>query len=280
MVMLQNKRIVIKSSITISLVEEAKGGPFVYWDGWEASCQSAKKTGFDAVELFAPSAEVIRSLPIKKTLDDLGLSLAAVGTGGGWVKHKWQLCDADPGIRSKAIDFIKGIIDAGAEHGAPAILGSMQGRWGEGVSRDQAIEFLADALHQLGKYAADKGTVFLYEPLNRYETNLFNTSGDAAEFIQSRGISNVKLLCDLFHMNIEEVDVADALKQTGNLAGHVHFVDSNRRATGLGHTDFAPIGQALKAIGFSGYASAEAFPLPDSRTAAEKTIEAFKKYLA
>ncbi len=270
---------VIKSSITISLVEEAKGGPFVFWDGWEASCRTAKELGFDSVELFAPSAEVIKSLPIKETLTELDLSLSAVGTGGGWVKNKWQLCDSDPQKREHSIDFIKGIIEAGSVYGAPAILGSMQGRWDTVVPKPVALEYLTAALKELGKFAQECGTCFLYEPLNRYETNLFNTTGSAIEFLKQNGIENVKLLCDLFHMNIEETNVAQALEDAKEFVGHVHFVDSNRKATGLGHTDFLPIGAALKKIGYSGYASAEAFPVPDSKTAAKKTIEAFRTYL-
>lgn len=276
----RKKFIVIKSSITISLVEQAKGGPFVLWDGWEKGCELASQLGFDSVELFAPSADVIQSLPIEDTLNKHQLKLAAVGTGGGWVIHKWQLCDPDSEKRSNAIEFIKDIISAGGKHGAPAILGSMQGRWDATVSRDQALDYLAEALTILGKHAEQFGTFFLYEPLNRYETNLFCTQMEAVDFLKERGIQNVKLLCDLFHMNIEEANVAETLENVGDYIGHVHFVDSNRRAAGMGHTDFEPIGQALKKIGYSHYASAEAFPIPDSQTAAQFTIDAFKKYLA
>jgi sugar phosphate isomerase/epimerase len=77
-------------------------------------------------------------------------------------------------------------------------------------------------------------------------------------------------------MNIEEADVAAALKLGGDAIGHIHFVDSNRQAAGFGHTDFPPIIKALKEIGYAGYLCAEAFPIPDSQTAAEKTIESFR----
>ena len=64
----------------------------------------------------------------------------------------------------------------------------------------------------------------------------------------------------------------------GPLVGHVHFADSNRRAAGLGHTDFAPIMAALVEIGYTGYLSAEVLPLPDTDTAARQTIDSFRKY--
>ncbi len=57
----------IRSAVTISLVEQARGGPFVFWDDVEAGIRKAAELGFDAVELFAPgpdavSVERIRSL--------------------------------------------------------------------------------------------------------------------------------------------------------------------------------------------------------------------------
>jgi sugar phosphate isomerase/epimerase len=73
-------------------------------------------------------------------------------------------------------------------------------------------------------------------------------------------------------MNIEETSMAQALLDAGSAVGHVHFVDSNRQAAGLGHMDFRPIATALQQLSWHGYASAEAFPLPDSQSAAEHTI--------
>jgi sugar phosphate isomerase/epimerase len=89
---------------------------------------------------------------------------------------------------------------------------------------------------------------------------------------------NVKLLADLFHMNIEEVDLAESLRRAGQHVGHVHLADSNRQAAGRGHTSFGPIAAALRQIGFSGYCSAEVLPLPDPLGAATATIEAFDKF--
>jgi sugar phosphate isomerase/epimerase len=119
----------------------------------------------------------------------------------------------------------------------------------------------------------------LYEPLNRYETNLLNRQLEAAQFLEARGIANVKLLCDLFHMNIEEVSNAATLRACGRHVGHVHFADSNRQAIGFGHTDAASVIAALKDIGFAGYLSGEILPLPDSEAAAAQTIKAIRTHL-
>lgn len=267
----------MKSAVTISLVPQARGGPFVFWDDLSGSIRAAAELGFDAVEVFAPGPEAIDADLLRKLLDDHNLKLAAVGTGAGWVIHKLQLCDADAAKRVKAKDFIRSIIDLGGPFGAPAIIGSMQGRWSEEVPRETAFAFFEEALNELGDYAAQQSVPLIYEPLNRYETNLVSRLEDGVALLRRLTTKNVRLLADLFHMNIEETNIAAALQQAGSAVGHVHFVDSNRRPAGSGHLDYAPIIAALKGIGYSGYLSAEALPWPDSQRAALQTIESFRK---
>jgi len=265
----------IKSAVTISIVEEARKGPFVFHDDVAAGCAKAAELGFDAVELFAPAPEAITALPLADLLQEHGLGLAAVGTGAGMVKHGLHLCDPDESRRARACDFIRGIIDAGAPHGAPAIIGSMQGKWDAVTDKPTALGYLRDSLNVLGEHAKSQGQPLIYEPLNRYETNLATTMAEGVELIAPLTTDNVVLLADLFHMNIEEASIADGLRDGGKHIGHVHFVDSNRQAAGRGHMDYAPIAQALADIGYDGYACAEAFPIPDSNEAARQTIETF-----
>ena len=270
----------MKSCVTISLVEEARGGPFVFWDGVADGCQRAADLGFDAVEIFPPAAEAVNVDEIKPLLDSHGLQLAAVGTGAGMVKHGLTLTNPDGTHREKARAFVRSIIDCAAPFGASAIIGSMQGRHGNGVDKETALGWLGEALVDLGDHAKQYNVPLIYEPLNRYETNLCNTMADGAELIEKSGASNAVLLADLFHMNIEEADVANALTDAGKHIGHVHFVDSNRQAAGAGHTNFGPIISALKSMGYAGYLCAEAFPLPDAQSAAQLTIDSFRKLVA
>jgi sugar phosphate isomerase/epimerase len=270
----------MKSAITISLVPQAKGGPFVFWDGLADGCLRAAALGFDAVEIFPIAAGAIDSRQLTDLLARHKLSLAAVGTGAGWVVHKWSLTHADPVIRSQARDFIREMIDLAAHFNAPAIIGSMQGRVEGAVSRRQALGWLAEALEDLGRHAATQGQALLCEPLNRYETNLLNRLADTAELLEAIPTRNIKILADLFHMNIEENSISKALRGASAYLGHVHFADSNRHAIGFGHTNMLPIFKTLQSIHYQGYLSAEILPLPDSETAARQTIETFRKYTA
>lgn len=270
----------MQSAITISLVPEARGGPFVFWDDLEAGCAKAAELGFDAVEIFPPNPAAVEFRRVRPLLERDNLKLAAIGTGGGWVLHKLTLTSADAAIRSKAREFVRGMIDAAGQLGAPAILGSMQGRFGEGVNRDTAVEYLIEALNDLGEHAHRHQMPLFFEPLNRYETNMINTLAEGLSLLSSLRTSNIRLLADLFHMNIEEPDLPAALRVAGKAIGHVHVADSNRRPAGNGHTDFAAVVRALRDINYGGYLSAECLPWPDSAAAAAKTIESYRKYFA
>lgn len=268
----------MKSSVTISLVSEVKGGPFVFWDDLAGSIRAAAELGFDAVEIFPPGPEAIDVNQVRSLLNENRLKLAAMGTGAGWVKHKLMLTSGDSAIRQQAEAFIGNIIEVAGSLGAPAIIGSMQGRWADGVSRDAALGYLRDSLNRLGGRAKRHSVPLLYEPLNRYETNLLNMLDDTVTFLKTLTTDNVKILADLFHMNIEEADSAAAIRSARGFIGHVHFVDSNRRPAGLGHIDYQPIADALREIGYGGYLSAEAMAIPDPLSAAKQTIGMFKRY--
>lgn len=270
----------MKPSVTISLVPQAKGGPFVFWGDLPGSCAQAEQLGYTAVELFLPGPDAVQKTQLRGLLEQHRLQLAAVGTGAGWVIHRWTLTHPDASIRSQAKNFIASMIDFGADFGAPAIVGSMQGRFENEVTREQAFSWLGEALNELGAHAAKRGVPLFFEPINRYETNLCNRLGNTTEFLASLTTRSVKLLADLFHMNIEEVSIAEALRASGPQLGHVHFVDSNRRPAGSGHIEFAPVVAALRDIGFAGYLSTESLPHPDSLGAARQAIATFRRVTA
>jgi len=268
----------IRSAVTISLVEQARGGPFVFWHDLAGACRAAARLGFDAIELFPPSADAVDAALLGRLLDEHGLRLAAMGTGAGWVVHRATLTSAEAPVRERAREFVRSIVDLAGTFGAPAIVGSLQGRWGQDVDRPTALAYLIEGLASLGEQARSHGVPLLFEPLNRYETNVACTIADGLSILRHSGSSNLRLLVDLFHANIEEADIGASIRSAGPLVGHVHFVDSNRWPAGGGHIDFAPIVAALRDIEYQGYASAEALPMPDSGAAAEQAMRAFRRW--
>lgn len=267
----------MRAAITLCRVPEAAAGPFVFHDELDAGFRKAADIGFDAVELFLPGPDEVSVAEIENLCETYGLAIAAVGTGAGMLKHGLSLTDPDPVRRGAARDFVLRMVEFGGRLGAPAILGSMQGRHFGEVPRAMALAWLADSLSMAGECAARFNVPFIYEPLNRYETNLFNQAAPAAAFIREHGLTNVRLLADLFHMAIEERDIAAALLDAGDLLGHVHWADSNRHAAGFGHTDFKPIANVLANTGYSGYLSAEILPAPTPEEAARQTLASIRE---
>ena len=92
-------------AVTVSLVPEVRGGPFVFWDGLEEACGKAAALGFDAIEIFPPEGAAIDVGHVSALVARHRLRVAAVGTGGGWVRHKLTLTHADAAVRRDARAF-------------------------------------------------------------------------------------------------------------------------------------------------------------------------------
>ena len=268
----------ITSCVTIALVPEIKTGPWIYWEPVEVSIPKAAALGFEAVELFTASADALDAGLLRMQFETHGLRLGAVGTGAGKVLQGLTLTHPDAAIRARAVEFISDMIAFGAAFHAPAIIGSMQGMISPEVERERALSWLAEGLELLGKRAGEHGVKLIYETLNRYETNVFNRLAEASDFVDKLETRNVVLLADLFHMNIEETSIPDAIRKAGHRIGHVHFADSNRGPVGSGHIAMEEIAAALTETGYDGCVSAEALPLPNPDAAAAMTIQSFRKY--
>ncbi len=152
-------------------------------------------------------------------------------------------------------------------------IGRVRGFVHDGDSLDTAEGRFFEGMRACAEYAAPLGINILLEPVNRYEINYVNSVlPDGIGVIGRLGHNNVKLMPDVFHMNIEDASIADSLVAAGALVGYVHLADSNRWAPGQGHTDFRAIVKALAAIGYDDDVAVEILPYPSADEAAEQAI--------
>jgi D-psicose/D-tagatose/L-ribulose 3-epimerase len=116
----------------------------------------------------------------------------------------------------------------------------------------ESIQALGDVL--------DKNEIALgIEPVNRSETFFLNTAAEAIQFCDAVAHPRVGVLIDTFHANIEEKNIAAAVRCTGPLLKHLHASENDRGLLGSGHVDFPAIVAALKEIGYDGYLMIEGF---------------------
>jgi D-psicose/D-tagatose/L-ribulose 3-epimerase len=115
------------------------------------------------------------------------------------------------------------------------------------------------ALKRLAKTATQSGITLGLEPVNRYESNLINTGGQAVEIIAATGADNIVVHLDTYHMNIEEGDLAGCVERCSRHVGYVHVGESHRGYLGTGTIDFPLIFRALARIGYAGPITFESF---------------------
>jgi sugar phosphate isomerase/epimerase len=97
------------------------------------------------------------------------------------------------------------------------------------------------------------------EPLNRFETSFLNTVADTTQLASEIGHPQVGVLFDTFHANIEEIDVAAALRSAVPHLKHVHASENNRGIPGTGHTDWSRVIQTLHDVNYEDWVTIESF---------------------
>jgi len=78
--------------------------------------------------------------------------------------------------------------------------------------------------------------------------------------VKEAGRPCVKLMPDLFHMNIEDASFRVAFEAARDHITYIHVADSNRLAPGWGHLPFDEILMILRDTGYDGWLTAEILP--------------------
>ncbi len=105
-----------------------------------------------------------------------------------------------------------------------------------------------EAIAETAEIASDAGVDIVLEVVNRFESNLLNTTAQGLKFLDETGRDDVRLHLDTFHMNIEEANPAAAIRLAGDKLGYFHIGESNRGYLGDGVIDFDRIFDALLEI--------------------------------
>ena len=228
----------------------------------------AASAGFDGIELHG-------TRDWRERLDDLGdaRDRGAVFSSVCLIDDRF-IGDLDPERRREAVEHMKDLLSGIAElGGVGAITPAAFGQSSTALppfeaprAPEEDRRVLLEGLEELGEHAENEGTLVLLEPLNRYEDHMLNRLEEGVELSKAVGRDSVRVMGDLFHMNIEEVDMAEAIRRADGYLAHVHLADSNRAHPGAGHMDFAPAFGALREIGFDGYLAMECGIRGDPKT--------------
>ena len=245
---------------------------FVVFRGFEESIPKAAQLGYDGVELALKTAEEVDSVQLAAWLQQTDMEVSCISTGQVFADLGLMFTDPDPARRAQLIHVFEPLIDMAADFGQMVNIGRVRGRIGEDQYEQAEARFIAMA-QPLCEYAAPKGVTLLLEPVNRYEIDFINSVQEGVALLEKVGRPNMKLMPDVFHMNIEDVSIGGELARYVDHIGYIHLADSNRLAPGRGHTHFNDIFEHLGRARYDGWVSVEILPKPDPDTAARQAVE-------
>jgi sugar phosphate isomerase/epimerase len=248
----------------------------VFRDKLELSMCKAAKLGYDGVELALLNKEQVNLDSVKRIMKDTGLEIPMVSTGQIFADTGVNFTHSEKGKRDKALSDFLGLMEVASELGSQVNVGRLRGT----LNADEpSLDYFKESMTRALKRAEELGVPIALEPVNRYEINFLNSCADTAEVIRDINHPNLKMMPDVFHMNIEDPSIEGSLWKYADLISYVHFADSNRWAPGRGHLDFHSIIDALKTTGYNGYISLEILPYPEPDQAASEAINTIRKYL-
>ncbi len=260
---------------------KADFAPLLYSGDVFLGMEKAAGFGYDGVELNLRDSDALDQEAILRRARELGLAIPSFGTGQSYFTDRLSLADPRPDVQAAVRARLKGHIRFAARAGARVVLGSIRGRHSspDPAARRAEYEVAVEAVREVAAYAAGHGVELTVEPINRYETDFLNNVAETLAFIDEVGAPNVYVVVDTFHMNIEEASMTAPIRAAGARLAHVHLVDSNRQAPGMGHTRFEEIITALRQIGYTGYLSGEMLPLPSDDEASRQFITRVRELL-
>ena len=269
----------IKTSASITIQYDNPFSPFL-GNEYKRGFSWAKDCGFDGVELIVSDPNLINVSEIGNAIETLGLKVSTIATGQAGALEGLFMTSPIEYVRKAAMQRIMDDIDFSFELGGPNVtIGLLRGHGGLSP-RERDYELLKIELLKAANYAAKKGISLNFEPINRYECKMLNSTAETYSFLSEIGNpENVGILFDTFHSNIEDANIVQAIKDAADKLIHVHFADSNRRLPGEGHIDFPSVYACLKENNFNGYISLEVFNIPNRDHIIKYTEDRMHPYL-
>ncbi|WP_428664312.1 TIM barrel protein [Runella sp.] len=245
---------------------------FVVFRGFNECIPKAARLGFNGVELALKRADEINIQQLQTLLDENQLEVSCISTGQVYADEGLMFTDADAGKREQVKVIFRELIDLAENFGQLVNIGRVRGQIGN-RSKDEAEKLFIAVAQELCDYAHPKGVTLILEPVNRYEIDFINSVEEGVELMKKVNRPNMKLMPDLFHMNIEDRTIGPELAKHIHFIKYIHFADSNRLAPGQGHLDFQKILNELFKANYDGWVSIEILPKPDADTAAQQSAE-------
>lgn len=234
------------------------GTGYAYW-GNEWTCDYIQITnkvadiGFDILEIGADHLYKMTDKEIsdlKKVGEKRGITFT---TNSGPSKEN-DFASKDLAVREHGMQYFLKIFENMKKLESKSLVGAIYSFWPTdfvNTDKKEAWDLSIACLQELSKTAEALDIECALEVLNRNETYILTDCKEAIEYVNKVGSKNINILLDTYHMNIEEDNMFDAIRLAGDLLGHFHVGENNRKLPGMNNSiDWPQIGQALRDINY------------------------------
>jgi D-psicose/D-tagatose/L-ribulose 3-epimerase len=224
-----------------------------------------RASGCDFIELLVPEPGELDLAETRRALADHGLGVELAAR----VNLTRDLASADASAHEAGVSYLIACVHVAKELGAKIVGGPLYGaplvfagRAPAPVTEDERtrkIDRIVSGLKRAGKVAADCGVILAIEALNRFETDIANTTAHALALAEAVATPAVGVMLDTFHMNMEDPSIPAAISKAGSRLVHFQANENNRDFIGAGHIDWPEVARALVYAGYSGPITLEPF---------------------
>ena len=226
-------------------------------------CQAVAKMGLTAIDLLTSD-----EWPVAR---EFGLT-CSMGSGlGGPIERGLN----DPANHDTIMTSLTAGIPQAARAGVPNVITFFGNR--RGMSDKDAINNCVTALNRVKGVAEDNGVTICIELLNS-KVNHKDYQGDRTAFgvevVSAVSSPRVKLLYDIYHMQIMEGDVMRTIRDNQQWIAHYHTggVPGRNEIDGSQELNYPAIVRAIGDTGFSGYMAHEFIPKRDPLTSLRDAV--------
>jgi D-psicose/D-tagatose/L-ribulose 3-epimerase len=169
-----------------------------------------------------------------------------------------DLVHPEKAVRSSTISYMKDCVRMARELDGKmfCIVPSTVGKVKPIASPAEEWKWAVEGLKEVASFASENGIMPGIEPLNRFETYLINRHDQALLLADEVG-NGLKVVLDCFHINIEEADPMQAIRNVGSRLLDFHIADNNRKPAGQGKYDWPEVIKTLSEINYQGHLTAE-----------------------
>jgi D-psicose/D-tagatose/L-ribulose 3-epimerase len=223
----------------------------------DVALEKTAEAGFELIEFsyLDPNAVEVDRLARRIAGHGLGVAVSMGLPAAG------DVTSADASVRANGAEILANAVALTRDLGGRKLAGILSSAHGKQVALPTraAWDRSVSAVTEAADKAKAASVTLNLEIVNRFESNLLNTAAQGLAFIADTGADNVFLHLDSFHMNIEEADVALAIRNAAGKIGYVHIGESHRGYLGTGSIDFAAIFDALVAVSYDDVVTFESF---------------------